>query len=281
VTKDRFCILNTPPVVCQQSFLNWLDIEQEGEQIATPEQNVRNYARIIAKFFDLPVEDTIDELAVNSIADLSFLNRLRRRGDFSPADIRHIRTQILNSESYYIPRAKMVYLANLSVNHAAEEATHFLRHVCSDTDSDPRFLVDAFYARCIEEAVGFLGSKLINHKRKTTGYRALARVAKNDPDKRQRLIARLTLQHWNMERGKKVRSTGSLYNTDAHTFNAITHLLGYQLGERLYYGLIFGDIAKDEIRQLFFENFDDGGTALKTYFHWALRTTNVQIPERL
>ena len=51
------------------------------------------------------------------------------------------------------------------MNHASEEATHFLRHVVSGCQ-EPLNLVDAFYARALEEAVGFLGSKMLNHKRK-------------------------------------------------------------------------------------------------------------------
>ncbi|MEK7705660.1 MAG: ChaN family lipoprotein, partial [Myxococcota bacterium] len=165
VRADEYCLMNTPPIVCQQSFLNWLDVEDGMTQPDAPEQNFKEYARLIAEFFELPLGSALDDVELATVVDLSFLARLKRRGDFSARDIRHIRHQILNSESYFIPRAKMVYLGNLSVNHASEEATHFLRFVASGND-EPRLLVDAFYARCVEEALGFLGSKIINHKRK-------------------------------------------------------------------------------------------------------------------
>jgi pimeloyl-ACP methyl ester carboxylesterase len=131
IAADQYCLMNTPPIVCQQSFLNWLDVDEDIPQIEAPEENFKEYARLIASFFDLPIGDALDEVELATVIDLSFLARLRRRGDFSARDMRQIRSQILRSESYYIPRARTVYLGNLSVNHAAEEATHFIRHECA------------------------------------------------------------------------------------------------------------------------------------------------------
>ena len=103
------------------------------------------------------------------MSDLSFLSVLSKQKLFNEKDIKKIRRQIISSESYYMPLAKIAYFGNTSVYHISEEATHFLRHVCAgDLFQDPQLLVDAFYDRCIEEAIGFLGSKIINHKRKCT-----------------------------------------------------------------------------------------------------------------
>ena len=73
--------------------------------------------------------------------------------------------QVASSESYFIPRIPLVYLANLSINHVSEEATHFLKHLCvaAELPTDP---IDRFYANTLHEAIGFFGSKVINHKRK-------------------------------------------------------------------------------------------------------------------
>src|SRR5205807_435060 len=76
------------------------------------------------------LREALDGVQVYTAGDLSFLQTLSNRG-FSKKEIHTIERQILARESYYIPRARIAYLANLSVNHAAEEATHFLRHVVS------------------------------------------------------------------------------------------------------------------------------------------------------
>ena len=131
VSKSEFCIINTTPIVCQQSFLNWLDLDDELQPLDAPELNFKRYAHIIASFFDLPIGNSLDSVEIATVVDLSFLKRLKKKGNFNDADMVQIRKQILSSESYYIPSARTVYLGNLSINHASEEATHFLRHLCS------------------------------------------------------------------------------------------------------------------------------------------------------
>ncbi|MBI3178292.1 MAG: ChaN family lipoprotein [Deltaproteobacteria bacterium] len=281
VAAGQYCLINTPPIVCQQSFLNALDLDDEIPSVEAPAENFKEYARLIASFFDLDLADALDDVEVATVADLSFLNALRERGDFSDADMRRIHKQILHSESYYIPRAKTAYLGNLSVNHAAEEAAHFVRHVVGGL-GEPRLWVDAFYARCLEEALGFLGSKLINHKRKCATLASLERQAtERGIPRRDRRVARAVLLHTRMEQGRRVRGARALYAADADTFNGVTHMLGYRLGERLYYGLVSGRLAKSEIRTLFLEKFVAEGAALTTYLYLIGRTAKVRVPERM
>ncbi len=278
VTDKAYCLLGTPPIVAQQSFLNWVDVEEE-EDLESPEETFKEYARVIASFFDIELGSALDEVEVTTVVNLSFLDRLRRRGDFSASDMRHIRGQILNSESYFIPRAKMVYLGKLSINHAAEEATHYIRYICAGA-LEPSALVDAFYARCMEEAIGFLGSKLLNHRRKAPGDTALQKM-KRSKEPHERALARAVLKHAQLEEGQKVRGMREVYESDANAFDAITHVIGYRLGERLYYSVVSGDIAKRDIRDLFFEKFEEPGNALMTFFSLVARTRNVKMPERL
>lgn len=279
IARGEYYLLNTLPIVAQQSFLNWLNVD-EDTQLDAPEDNFVEFARLIAEFFDLPVGDRIEDVEVTSVVDLSFIDRLRRRGDFSGADMREIQRQILRSESYTIPRANMVYLGNLSVNHAAEEASHFVRSICSGA-LEPRMLVDAFYARCLEEAVGFLGSKLLNHKRRAPDVRWLERRSKNRRlPEHERQVARLVLKHLRMEAGLRIRGGSSLYECDADTFNEVTHLLGYILGEKIYYALIAGQIDKAEVRELYFEAFEEDGVALTTYLFYVSRTKGTRVPAR-
>ena len=281
ISREAYCLINTPPIVCQQSFLNWLHRDEDGDPIEEPEQTFKEYVRLIASFFDLPVNDAVDDVELTTVVDLTFLSRLRRRGDFSAHDMRLIREQILQSESYYIPRARMVYLGNLSVNHVSEEATHFLRHVCANAN-DPKLLVDAFYARCFEEALGFLGSKIINHKRKRAGlsyFRRLLRDRRAAPG--ERTLARLVLMHARMESGARVRGMAQVYECDADMFNAVTHVLGYRLGDKLYYGLVQGHLRKAEVRDLFFDTFATEGSALTTYLYLKVKTQKVRVPKRL
>jgi hypothetical protein len=280
VRPGEYCLNNTPPIVCQQSYLNWLEADEGVGNMETPEESFKEYARIIASLFDLPLGEALDEVEIATVADLSFLSRLRRRGDFSAADMRAIRRQILCSESYTIPRARMVYLGNLSINHASEEAAHFVRFVCAPSE-EPKQLVDAFYARCLEEAIGFLGSKLINHKRKCPHVNHFEQVLRSRAASAEdRKLARMVLKHDRAARSRRVRGLTSLFTSGPDLFNALTHVIGYQLGDRLYYGLVAGSINKAEIRSLFFDTFEDEGSALATYLYLAWRCVEVKVPER-
>lgn len=281
ISPREFCLLNTPPIVCQQSFLNWLHAEDNGIEPEAVEENFREYVRLLTTFFDLDLGDAVDEVEVATVMDLSFLARLKQRGEWSEAELARLQEQILASESYYIPKARMVYLGNLSVNHAAEEATHFIRHVCAE-GHEPRLLVDAFYWRALEEAVGFLGSKVINHKRKCAHLPQMAKLYRsrqtNPFDKE---VARLVLKHGRITGGKRVRGLSEVYECDMELFNAVTHAVGYMLGDRLYYGLVSGRISKSEIRDLFYDPFSGEGDALSTYLYLASITADVALPERL
>ncbi len=151
-------------MVAQQSYLDWID---GGESPLEPgsdrvERRFKELALLIARFLNLDskkLRDALAQFSVYTAGDLSFIRTLPARG-FTPKEIRQIEWQILSRESYFIPRANAAYLANLSVNHAAEEAAHFLRHISSGAGDEPRPLLDGFYARALEEAFAFFGSKI-------------------------------------------------------------------------------------------------------------------------
>jgi hypothetical protein len=281
VRANEYCVINTPPIICQQSFLNWLDADDEMFDDAAPEKIFKEFVGIIARVLGLVVADALDHVVVSSVVDVQFLDILRRRGHFTRRERHEIHRQILRSESYFIPKANMVYLGTHSVNHAAEEASHFLRHL-SGGDDEPRYLVDAFYFRVINEAIGFLGSKLINHKRKCPHEREFARVMRDHKaEPFTRKLARYVVQHRKMEKGQKTHGLREVYAADVDMFNAVTHALGYMLGDKLYYALVNDLVSKEDVRDLFFDNFEEEGAALSTYLALVARIDRVKIPTRV
>ena len=94
-------------------------------------------------------------------------------------------------------------------------------------------------------------------------------------------MARLVLKHQRMVEGRKVKNSNHIFECDAEMFNAITHIIGYQLGDRLYYGLVDGVLDKAEIRELFFDCFEEDGAAFSTYLYFFARTSHIEVPERL
>jgi hypothetical protein len=314
IGPDAFALLTASPVVCQQSFLTWLDRLQDGE-IESPraldadaaEDLFVHAAKMIARALDLGLGEALDHVEIVGPSDLHFFDRLCRSGMFTRQEAKQIKAHILASESYYIPRARLVYLATFSINHAAEEASHFLRHhVSGEGLEDPQGMVDAFYGRILNEAIGFMGSKLVNPKRKCVHVRDLKKlVADSDappaPRGHRRRAPRLAstggheagglsamdietaqyvVAHKRMERGTKVPWLAQVFDSDAQLFNAVTHALGYILGDQLYYALVRGVLTKDDARRLYAEPFEEDGAALMLYFELATRLRNVRIPQR-
>ena len=274
----EWCLINTPPTVVQQSYLDWIEGGEQPLEGSYVETRFKLLARTVARFLGLEtpaLREALEHVAVYTAGDLSFLDSL----PFSARERKQVERQILSRESYYIPRARVAYLANLSVNHAAEEAAHFVRHVVSGAGADePLGLVDAFYGRALEEAYAFCGSKIVNPRRKCPHEPEFERLARSG-DAFTREVARFVLDHRAAERGRgpgrPVRAAGP------DLFNAVTHSLGYMLGERIYYALATGRLLKREVRELFLDPLAGEGQAFLTYLNLSRRLADVRIPERV
>lgn len=275
----EYCLVNTSPLVAQQSFLDWVD---DGELVETtqPERTFKELARLIARFLGLKLDGALDEVEVYTSGDLSFLSRLHESGLFTARELAQVRRQILARESYYIPRAKIAFLAGLSMNHAAEEAAHFLRHVITGDMERPRAPIDAFYARALEEAFAFFGSKIVNPRRKTAHPEDLDKKARTDPPHGRR-VARAVLAHLAIEAGGGPAGFARHFShADAGLANDVTHALGYILGDRLYYAMVQGEVSKTEARRLFRLPMARPGEPMVIYFSLARRLAKVRVPRR-
>jgi len=286
IRTGEWCLLNTPPVVAQQSYLDWIDggespLDSDSDRV---ERRFKELALLIARFLKLDSKKLRDELATFSVytaGDLSFIRTLPSRG-FNKKEMKQIEQQILSRESYFIPRAKAAYLANLSVNHAAEEAAHFLRHISSGAGDEPRPLLDGFYARALEEAFAFFGSKIVNPRRKCAQEADWLRLVHRAPDPFTKDVARMVLRHLRIERGEtRPSALKDIYGSAGpELFNAVTHALGYLLGEKLYYALSQGRLQKAELRELFLDPLEDEGAPLLVYLDLATRLRNLVVPRQ-
>ena len=91
----------------------------------------------------------------------------------------------------------------------------------------------------------------------------------------------MVVKHAAFVRGERVRGMSEIYECGVELFNQITHVIGYELGDKLFYCLMDGKCEKNEIRDLFFDHFEEEGSALTTYFQLAIRVQNIDVPERL
>ena len=287
VDPRSFCIINTPPVICQQSYLNWLEHEEGEIDWADARTSFLELVHRIAAFLDLEIGQRAEEVEVFTSGDLSFLGRLEEDAEVTARERRAIRRQIGASESYYFAKKKWVYLSNLSLNHAGEEAAHFLRHIAAGNEF-PRKVVDAFYANIIHEALGFFGSKIINHKRKClhdAQFVGVLRYVENAKSRHGREleyeIARLVLEHKKLEVRGRLLSHQKIFSRREQVFLGVTHALGYMLGDRIYYAMVQEKISKEEIRGLFRDKMKEEGEPAALYLEWIKKVKTAKLPRRV
>jgi len=298
IRKGTYCVINSTPLVKLQSFLNWeQDIRELGysdlwEKGVTRIDYTDQVAQIIStvtSYLDIEVKG-LDNFSVYSTADLDFLDVLMNRGDFTSAEIRQIKHQIAVDESYFIPKGNIIYLSNLSLNHAAEEATHFINITCSGMPPAIENRIDEFYHRTLIEAIGFLGSKIINHKRecyRISDYRQFVEEYSNKKLASEmavmRTVSKFILQHHDYEHNYicSDRDTGKvtlrkIYSQEPDIHLGITHGLGYMLGNQLYQAMITEAIPRSDVRTLFFTKTYEPGVAVKRYFDLCRRLGELQ-----
>jgi len=80
-------------------------------------------------------------------------------------------------------------------------------------------------------------------------------------------------------RGRRFKSGAKLKRPAV--FDGAAHLLGYVLGDLLYYGLTDGVIAKAAIRDLFAARLDGEGEALAAYLDLSEKLRGVRLPRRI
>ncbi|MBI2343135.1 MAG: ChaN family lipoprotein [Deltaproteobacteria bacterium] len=287
IDRRTYCRMHTPPIICQQSYLNWLDHEEGAIDYADAKEQFLHLVQQMAHFLRIPLGQEMENITVYTCGDLSFLHELRRRRRFSPRELKTIRRHVLAAESYCLPQERMVYLANLSVNHAAEEASHYLKFLCSGPEH-PRPLIDAFYANLLHEALGFFGSKLINHHRKcfhdADFFRRLAYFRRHGiPPGREGEFetAQLVVTYRRYERRGKPLQYKAIFQQSADRFFSVTHALGYMLGDRMFYGVMGRKIPRALVRRLFTEQWWFEGQAFEWVADLQERLRTVSIPARM
>lgn len=297
--RDAFCISNTTPLVKYQSYLNW---ENNREELAPAMQSdwllsadksldygeqMREIVRAIAGFFGIK-EKGLEDFTVYTTGDLDFLERLRESGEYTAEEVTEITVQILKNESYFITKGHIIYLANLSLTHAAEEAAHFINHVCAGSPEEPLAQEEDFYYRAMTEAIGWLGSKVINQKRECYKeqdyYDFLEQKAGRKLSPREEEIRRISYyvkQHKAMERrlfknGGTSPTLRKIFDLPTALHVGVAHALGYMLGDKMYYALMSKEVSKEEMRRLFRERLYRDGRAFELYMHYAARMKAVR-----
>ncbi|MCU0664182.1 MAG: ChaN family lipoprotein [Myxococcota bacterium] len=283
LSDESYCVLNTPPLVEQMSYLHWVRYDEDLLEHTTLDSTVRLFVHTLAEFLVLPLRDSECELRVLGPGDMMLAELLGSISDRRRK--KRLLLQVEADESVFVPEVRTIYLGTLSVNHAAEEAAHFVKHAVGG-GAEPLELRDRFYFHALNEACGFFGSKVINPKRKTDHSGKLRRIAASrgensgKPTAEQRAAA-FALEHLSWERGRGRKHPAGQLLADPAVFVAAAHMLGYILGDKMYYGLVSGQVQKSLVRELFLCPLDAPYQALEYYLEFSAMLMDVTIPQRI
>ncbi|MBM4777671.1 MAG: ChaN family lipoprotein [Archangiaceae bacterium] len=258
LTDDVIGIFNATPLVSQRTFLDYCEAEAGDAPIEDGgiASTVRALVKEIAKLVGVKVTAQLSKLEVLTPLDLDVLDRLARRGGFSAPELKLLQKHVLSGESAFIPRARTIWLSGFSLNHAAEEAAHFVRHCAVGSEMErSRTRADAFWTRCVEEAIGFFGSKLVNPKRTCPSLVEWTGHFQHGTPKAKETAAFVLALSSLDARSPDARR---LLPSTLEQFNAVSHALGYMLGDALYRAHRAGRLDRSAIRTLFTRPIDSG-----------------------
>jgi hypothetical protein len=147
------------------------------------------------------------------------------------------------------------YIRQFQMIHAAEDATRFLHQACQglpqrlNRNSEPgdvavengarKNTIDDFYARVIENAVAYFGSRVL----------CPSRPAPEDSSPLSRTACDRLAQA--AVRGEKSR------------FDSATRDLGYRIGSQIYDAYLAGKVEAGGLRRLFLAHLNEPGLARK------------------
>jgi uncharacterized iron-regulated protein len=224
--EDEFCVLNSLPWIKLRAFLDWAEGSQEDDWDDETDINglVSHFASLLAEalFLEAPALDRIETWGPEQLESGASL-RGQDRALFRHAQKFH--------RVSFLPGAKAVVVPALSTNALTEAAALHLwaRHNASSpkADSAPRLM--------LQFLAGFLGSKLLNPKRKCNeeadmrAYLARLQKAKQARDAKAAVFARTLSLLRPLLHGKR----GNVGPLKGAAEMESLRLAGYVLGNRL------------------------------------------------
>ncbi|MGH9501523.1 MAG: ChaN family lipoprotein [Terriglobales bacterium] len=251
VNRDVVCVFNSTPLEKYENYRlhlsRWGRTEEEGPDVAP---TIYNLIDSLLRFLDIDRYSSHNGTQPKFLVDLmpeiychASAGRLRQQlsrhhasEEETEAMVRHVEER----GSVYLPQVNGFYVHEFKMMYAAEEAARFLHHACrglparakgnTTTSGGPGH----FYARTIEYALGYFGSRVLYP----------ARAAAEDGQTRE-------LPH-------------AVPASEPRT-EASSRLLGYMLGDAFYEAYLKGRVTRALLRRWFLVHLDEPGKAKETY----------------
>ena len=264
VSDDVVCVFNATPLEKYESYRLFLDQWNRCDDGPDFAPTIYNLIDSLAKFLEInrysPHNGTQPKFLVDMLPEVyggasdALLQRLLSRKGISEQDRESMLATVEQRGSAYLPAVNAFYIREFQMIQASEDATRFLHHACrglpdrlngslaSDIpDNDRVHILDRVYARVVEEAVAFFGSRVLHPSRpapESTSSSQLSRAALE-----KALLAAVDI--------------------DSDEREACVQQWGYRIGQQIYDAYLAGKVAPTSVRRLFLIHLDEPGVARK------------------
>ena len=266
VKDDVLCVFNATPLEKYESYRLFLDQWSRADEGPDFAPTIYNLIDSLASFLEINryasdngtqprfLVDLLPEVHGRSADDM--LRRLLQRKGVGEEDCKSLLASIDEHGSAYLPQVNAFYIHDFHMIYAAEAAARFLHHACRGlphrlTDhvrdgnavngngiATRRTTVDDFYARVIEHAVAFFGSRVLYPARP---------APPDDGSQLSRAACEKAAQ-------AALRGGEDKFETSAEEW-------GYRMGSQIYDAYLAGKVAPSGLRRLFLAHVEEPATA--------------------
>lgn len=234
-----FCVQSVPPWVKWQSYLLFLEKNydsqlDEWETEIDHTDHVAKLVEFLSAEFKLKLKPS--NLAIYTANDTPIYTKIRK--SLKPLEWSMVQKWITDQRSFYLPQLEMGYLGQTTVNHTATLAGEYVHSHLSKRKGVLSAGMKDFERHIWIQAIAYMGSKVINHKRKTNSFEDLKKnILMRETNKAQRQVLLLALQ----QKVREIRflSHGHIVglrkgSANKDCFVEAARLLGSMMGERIF-----------------------------------------------
>jgi len=263
VREDVLCVFNATPLEKYESYRLLLDQWRGSEGGPDFAPTLYNLIDSLVRFLEIdrysPHNGTQPKFLVDMMPEVygrtadAMLRRMLSRKGVSEQDQETMLAQVERRGSSYLLQVNAFYVREFQMVHAAEDAARFLHQACQGlprrcnggaegqgTESSTR-TIDTFYARVIEHAVAYFGSRVLYPSRTAMDQEYSG------------LLSRAACQ----------KAALSAVRADSQKFEVFAQEWGYRIGAQIYDAYLAGKVKPSGLRRLFLAHLDEPGLARK------------------
>jgi hypothetical protein len=265
VNEEVLCVFNATPLEKYESYRLFLDQWSRCDDGPDFAPTIYNLIDSLVRFLEInrysPHNGTQPKFLVDMLPEVyggssdAMLRRLLSRKGIGETQREAMLASVEDRGSAYLPQVNAFYIREFQMIHAAEDATRFLHQACqglpqrlngtseerraANENGSRKSAIDDFYARVIEHAVAYFGSRVLYP----------SRPAPDDASPLSRTACERLAQ-------SAIRADNSKCESAARD-------LGYRIGSQIYDAYLAGKVASSGLRRLFLAHLDEPGLARK------------------